>query len=114
MIIDEHQTAGPSMSDVEAELCRLPDVVAVRIVEDAGRRPVEVHVLAHTGKHAKQVVRDVQSVALASFGIVQMAIPYLLFSRDLKSVSPHEAGMITLLEPVATPGAVEMKWGQAS
>ena len=69
MIIDEHQTAGPSMSDVEVELCRLPDVVAVRIVEDAAGRPVEVHVLAHTGKHAKQVVRDVQSVALASFGI---------------------------------------------
>ena len=69
MIIDEHQTAGPTMGDVEAELCRLPDVVAVRIVDDGIGRPVEVHVLAHTGKHAKQVVRDIQSVALASFGI---------------------------------------------
>jgi hypothetical protein len=28
-----------------------------------------VHVLAHTGKHAKQIVRDVQSVAMASFGL---------------------------------------------
>jgi hypothetical protein len=54
---------------VEAELCRLPDVVAVRIVADGGGRPVEVHVLAHTGKHPKQVVRDIQSVALASFGL---------------------------------------------
>lgn len=69
MIIDEHQTTGPDLSDVEAELCRLPDVVAARIVADSGGRPVEVHVLAHTGKHAKQVVRDVQSVALASFGL---------------------------------------------
>ncbi len=69
MIIDEHQTAGSSMGDVEVELCRLPDVVAVRIVTDSIGRPVEVHVLAHTGKHAKQVVRDVQSVALASFGL---------------------------------------------
>jgi hypothetical protein len=69
MIIDEHQTAGPDLRDVEVELCRLPDVVAVRIVADGGGRPVEVHVLAHTGKHAKQVVRDVQSVALASFGL---------------------------------------------
>lgn len=69
MIIDEHQTAEPSMGDVEAELCRLPDVVAARIVTDGIGRPVEVHVLAHTGKHAKQVVRDVQSVALASFGL---------------------------------------------
>jgi hypothetical protein len=69
MIIDEQQTAGPNLGDVEAELCRLPDVVAARIVADPSGRPVEVHVLAHTGKHAKQVVRDVQSVALASFGI---------------------------------------------
>ena len=69
MIIDEHQTPEPSLRDVEAELCRLPDVVAVRIVADLGGRPVEVHVLAHTGKHPKQVVRDVQSVALASFGL---------------------------------------------
>jgi hypothetical protein len=57
------------LRDVEAELCRLPDIVAARIVGDSTNRPVEVHVLAHTGKHAKQVVRDVQSVALASFGI---------------------------------------------
>jgi hypothetical protein len=69
MIIDEHQTAGTSLRDLEAELCRLPDVVAARIVSDAADRPVEVHVLAHIGKHPKQVVRDVQSVALASFGI---------------------------------------------
>jgi hypothetical protein len=69
MIIDEHQTAEPDLRDVEAELCRLPDVVAVRIVADGGDRPVEVHVLAHTGKHPKQVVRDIQSVALASFGL---------------------------------------------
>ena len=69
MIIDNQQTAGPNLRDVEAELCRLPDVVATRIVADDYGRPVEVHVLAHTGKHAKQVVRDVQSVALASFGL---------------------------------------------
>jgi len=69
MIIDEQQTSGPSLRDVEVELCRLPDIVAVRIVGDSMDRPVEVHVLAHTGKHAKQVVRDVQSVALASFGL---------------------------------------------
>jgi hypothetical protein len=66
---DEQQTAGVDLRDVEAELCRLPDVVAARIVAEPNGRPVEVHVLAHTGKHPKQVVRDVQSVALASFGI---------------------------------------------
>jgi hypothetical protein len=66
---DEPTAADIDMHAVEAELCRLPDVAAVRVVTDDLGRPVEVHVLAHTGKHAKQVVRDVQSVALASFNL---------------------------------------------
>jgi hypothetical protein len=68
-MLDEQVTEETDLGDVEAELCRLPDVVAARIVAGDGGRPVEVHVLAQTGKHAKQVVRDVQSVALASFGL---------------------------------------------
>src|SRR5437773_10958720 len=32
-------------------------------------RPTEVHILASPEKHAKQVVRDIQSVAMASFGL---------------------------------------------
>lgn len=66
---DDQLTDQTDLRDVEAELCRLPDVVAARIVVDTIGRPVEVHVLAQTGKHAKQVVRDIQSVALASFGL---------------------------------------------
>jgi hypothetical protein len=66
---DEVGTAGTDLRDVEAELCRLPDVAAARIVADDAGRPIEVHVLAGSGKHAKQVVRDIQSVALASFGL---------------------------------------------
>ena len=66
---DEQQTAELDVDAVEAELHRLPDVAAVRIVADDIGRPLEIHVLAHTGKHAKQVVRDVQSVALASFDL---------------------------------------------
>ena len=69
VLIDEQQTVDSDLRDLEAELCRLPDVAAARIVGDAVGRPIEVHILAHTGKHPKQVVRDVQSVALASFGL---------------------------------------------
>jgi hypothetical protein len=56
-------------SDLEAEFCRLPDVTAVRVVTDTIGRPIEVHVIADPGKPAKQVVRDIQSVAMATFGI---------------------------------------------
>jgi hypothetical protein len=57
------------LRELERELCRLPDISAARIVVDETGLPAEVHVLALPGKHPKQVVRDIQSVALASFGI---------------------------------------------
>ena len=59
----------PDLTDLERELCRLPEVNAARIVTDQVGRPVEVHILASPAKHAKQVARDVQSVAMASFGL---------------------------------------------
>jgi hypothetical protein len=57
------------LTEVERELVRIPEVNAARIVTDADGKPVEVHILASPEKHAKQVVRDVQSVAMASFGL---------------------------------------------
>jgi len=57
------------LASVEREICRIPEVRAARIVVDGDGRPVEVHVLATPGKHAKQLARDVQSVAMASIGL---------------------------------------------
>lgn len=56
------------LTEVEAELCRLPEVQVARIVDD-GDRLTEVHVVATPAKQPKHVVRDVQSVALATFGL---------------------------------------------
>ncbi len=55
--------------EVERELVRLPEVQIARIVADDEGRVTEVHIVADATKHAKQIVRDVQSVALASFGL---------------------------------------------
>jgi drug/metabolite transporter, DME family len=44
-----------------------------------------------------------QLVCLFLFGALQMAIPYWLVARGLRSVSPQEAGTITLLEPLVNP-----------
>ena len=66
---DSSATADVDLTDVERELCRIPEISAARIVADQSGRPTEVHILATTDKHAKQVVRDVQSVAIASFGL---------------------------------------------
>jgi hypothetical protein len=57
------------VADLEREICRIPDVTATRIVTDDSGSPVEVHILSLPSKHPKQVVRDVQSVAMARFGV---------------------------------------------
>lgn len=44
-----------------------------------------------------------QLAFLAVFGVMQMALPYLLFAHGLRTVSPQEAGAITLLEPLLNP-----------
>jgi hypothetical protein len=54
---------------IEAELVRLPEVEIARLVTDPDGRLSEVHVVANGAKPAKQVARDIQSVALASFGV---------------------------------------------
>lgn len=44
-----------------------------------------------------------QLAFLALYGVVQMAIPYWLFSRGLRTVTSQEAALITLLEPILNP-----------
>jgi DME family drug/metabolite transporter len=44
-----------------------------------------------------------QLALLAVFGTLQMALPYWLFARGLRTVGPQEAGIITLLEPLLNP-----------
>lgn len=51
--------------DLEEDLRRVPGVTAVSVVTGPDATPVEIHVLAETGRSAKQIVRDVQSLALA-------------------------------------------------
>ncbi len=53
--------------EFEETLCRLPAVDAVRVVADS-ERITEVHVLSAPEKSAKQVARDVQSLAMARYG----------------------------------------------
>jgi hypothetical protein len=57
------------LPDLEDALRSLPGVQAVSVVTSGSGEPTEVHVLAAPGKAAKQVVRDVQSLAMAGFGV---------------------------------------------
>lgn len=40
---------------------------------------------------------------LAAFGVLQMAIPYVLFARGLRDVDAPDASLLALLEPVLNP-----------
>ncbi len=62
-------TGPPDLEGLERVLCRLPDVTAARVVAGADGGIAEVHILSLPDKPAKQVVRDVQSAALALMGI---------------------------------------------
>jgi drug/metabolite transporter, DME family len=49
---------------------------------------------------------------LVAFGVVQLAIPYVLFARGLRHVQAPEAALITLLEPVLNPTWVFLRHGE--
>src|SRR5256714_2313989 len=81
------------LTEVEREICRLPDVSISRLVAEPSGRVSEVHVVAHQGKHPKQIVRDVQSIALASFGL----------ELDRRVISVVQLGG-SILDGTFTPG----------
>ena len=83
---------------VERELCRIPEVRAARIVADDSGQLVEVHILATTGKAAKQLVRDVQSVAITSSGVD-------IDHRIVSIVQLEEDGTTTPATPAAAAKA---------
>lgn len=68
-MVDNVSSVDVDLAEVEAELSRIPEVTAVRLVTDQFQRPVEVHVLATPNKHPKQLVRDIQSVAKVTFDL---------------------------------------------
>lgn len=57
------------LPELEEAIRRLPGVRAASVVTGPDARPTEVHVLASPDKAAKQVVRDVQSLALVQLDI---------------------------------------------
>lgn len=50
-----------------------------------------------------EVPKPGEFAALAVFGVVQMALPYVFFARGLRSLGAADAGLIALLEPVLNP-----------
>ena len=51
---------------------------------------------------------------VAAFGVVQLAIPYVLFAFAVRTVRAHEAALLTILEAVLNPLWVWMFVGEAA
>lgn len=58
-----------SVAQIEAAFLRIPEVRAARMVVDDLGKPVEVHIVSSGDKSPKQLVRDIQTVSLANYGI---------------------------------------------
>jgi len=100
--------------ELEETLARLPSVHAVRVIGDR-ERIREIHVLAAPDKAAKQVVRDVQTLVLARFGIdldrrlisvVQIGPDRLPRDEDRPSI----LGVHDIPEGARTTVAVTLRW----
>jgi len=78
--------------ELEETLSRLDSVDAVRVVTE-GDRVAEVHILAATSKPPKQVVRDVQSLAMARYGtnIDRRVISVVQLAATQVAVAPTES-----------------------
>jgi len=57
------------LPELEDSLRQVPGIRAVSVVTGPDSAPTEIHIVANRSKGAKQVVRDVQSLALAAHGI---------------------------------------------
>jgi hypothetical protein len=80
-------------SALEAAIMRIPGVEATRVVLSSGH-PTEVHVLTVPGKPPKQVVRDVQSVALARFGTQLDRRIVSVVQMDAESIGGSDRPMV--------------------
>ncbi len=63
------RTAQVTISEIEEALCQVAEVKAARVVASPDGEIQEIHVLALPSKSPKQLVRDIESTIMASFGI---------------------------------------------
>jgi hypothetical protein len=107
------------LPELEDALRRIQGVKAASVVTGPDAVPTEVHVLAAPGKPAKQVVRDVQSLALARYDIdidhrivsvVQMGDDEVRVPDTLAGLTPGDEP-VEESEPVVRPAIAAIRVG---
>lgn len=93
---------GVDLEAFEEELTTLPGVRAARVVTTAGGRITEIHLVAEGGKAPKQLVRDVQTIALAKFD--------LRIDHRIVSVVQFGDEPIPVSAPTSRPALATVSW----
>ena len=102
------------LPELEDALRHLPGVKAASVVTGPDAVPTEVHVLAAPGKAPKQVVRDVQSLALTQYDIDidhRIVSVVQIGDDEVRMVSPNglevhdgdDAALVEAESPVVRP-----------
>lgn len=94
------------LPELEDSLRHIPGVKAASVVTGPDAVPTEVHVLATPGKAAKQVVRDVQSLALARYDIEidhRIVSVVQMGDDEVRAVEPEAQQAETAAEPAQEP-----------
>jgi hypothetical protein len=63
------RTSQVTVAEIEQALCQVAEIKAARVVTSPEGVIQEIHVLALPSKQPKQLVRDIESTIMASFGI---------------------------------------------
>jgi drug/metabolite transporter (DMT)-like permease len=62
--------------------------------------------------HSRLALTAAEAVTLIVMGVIQLGIPYFLFSKGLEKISLQEASLIVLVEPVLNPIWVALAFGE--
>jgi hypothetical protein len=85
------------LPEFEDSLRLVPGILAASVVTGPDAAPTEIHIVASRSKGAKQVVRDVQSLAMASYDIdIDHRIVSVVQFDDTVELLPAVGGVIRL------------------
>ena len=96
--LDRKNPPATEIEALEREIAALPDVRAVRVVATASGRITEVHLIAEGSKTPKQLVRDVETLAQANFGIEidRRIVSVVQFGNDISAPAGIPARLMAL------------------
>jgi hypothetical protein len=103
-------TALRLLPELEDALRQVPGIRAASVVTGPDAVPTEIHIVASRSKGAKQVVRDVQSLAMAGYDIDidHRIVSVVQFDDDIDGLQHEDDDLHTIIRlPDASPAITQ-------